>query len=691
MRLLGKLIGLLALLLVLALVSLGFMLTYVINPNDYKSQIQYWIRAQTGLELSIGGNIGWSLFPWLGLQLEDVHLSRPQAPEQPFAQLRHLRFSVQVMPLLQQRLRMQAIDVEGLALNLVRDAQGQANWQPVTASREEERAASEFSAHPTQDAGFQAYILDVERVQIRDARIRYQDLAQGQHIELEGIHLLTGPLREAEATPIHLEFQGRSQQPRLNGHLVLNAQLRVQTALQRYQLEGVQAQGNLLAEAWFPQPIDLSMQGLISADLKNQQAEWSSFRVGLNNLRVLGDLKAEHLDREPRFSGALSVARFDLNEFLSSLGWTPAQSLPPSALRSVEAVIQGSATEHQLNLEHIRFQVDGQSLEAQLALNGLEARPRLQLDLRGDAINGNLYSQVASEPSATPEALQGLTSSLDGPVPELPSQSLWPTTRLPLEWLRWDSQVKLALARFTLGAQVFDQPRLEVEVEEGQLALKQMQAQMQGGQIHLHGHVQIPAEDQPILSVSGSIQQVPIEYLLGPMKQAAPISGQLQATGAWQARGISLAAWAETVSGSLDWSITSGMLWKAGLDQQLCRAIAAEQRTALTQVLQPTDIAFRSLSGQVLMEQGLGRMQNIRLEAPGLLATGEGRVFIPTLGADYYLTAQLEGLSRLPDAACQQQGSTASKLSWPLHCRGPLVMGVRGCRIEEPPLEPPAS
>lgn len=682
MRFLGKLIGVLALVLVLALVTLGFMLTYVIDPNDYKSQIQHWMRAQTGLELNIGGTIGWSLFPWLGLQLENVQLSHPHATEQPFAQLRYLRFSVRVLPLLRQKLQMQAIDVEGLALNLVRDAQGKANWQPVTPVRAAQ-TAHRFSDRSAQSTGLQAYMWDVERVQIRNARVQYQDLAQGRQIELEGIQLLTGPLREAEATPIRLEFQGRSQQPRLSGHLVLNAQLKLQTALQRYQLEGLHVQGSLLADTWFPQPFDLDMQGLIAADLNAQRVDWSSVRLALNELRVLGDLKAEYWDQDPKFSGALSVARFDLNAFLSGLGWHSAQHLPPSALRSFDAVIQGSGTAQQLNLDSIRLQVDGQSLEAQLAINGLEARPKLQLKVRGDALNGDLYRPLPSEPSAPSEELLGVNSYLTGPVPELPTQSLWPTTGLPLEWLDWDTQVSLELARFTLGSQVFERPRLVFETHEGQLELKQMQAQMHGGQIQLQGSVLVPVDDQPNLSVTGVIQQVPIEYLLNSMQQPSPVSGPLQASGTWQARGASLAAWAETASGSLDWRISSGLLWKAGLDQQICRAIAAEQGVALTQALQPTDIAFRSFSGQVLMQQGLSRLQNIRLEAPGLLATGAGDLFISTLGADYHLSAQLEALSRLPDAVCQQ-GSSTPKLSWPLHCRGPLIMGVRGCRIEEP-------
>ena len=45
-------------------------------------------RAQrAGLELNIKGDIGWSLFPWLGLELHDTMLASARTPEQPRAYL----------------------------------------------------------------------------------------------------------------------------------------------------------------------------------------------------------------------------------------------------------------------------------------------------------------------------------------------------------------------------------------------------------------------------------------------------------------------------------------------------------------------------------------------------------------------------------------------------------------------------
>ena len=75
MKALGKVLGLIFLGLLLLVVALGFALTQLFDPNDYKDEIRQLARDKANLELSINGDIGWSLFPWLGLELTDTTLA----------------------------------------------------------------------------------------------------------------------------------------------------------------------------------------------------------------------------------------------------------------------------------------------------------------------------------------------------------------------------------------------------------------------------------------------------------------------------------------------------------------------------------------------------------------------------------------------------------------------------------------
>ena len=63
MKAFGKILGLVMLGLLLIVIGLGFALTHLFDPNDYKDEIQQLARDKANLELQLKGDIGWSLFP----------------------------------------------------------------------------------------------------------------------------------------------------------------------------------------------------------------------------------------------------------------------------------------------------------------------------------------------------------------------------------------------------------------------------------------------------------------------------------------------------------------------------------------------------------------------------------------------------------------------------------------------------
>ncbi len=112
MKAFGKLIGIIALVLLLLIVAAGFVLTHFFDPNDYKDEIRQLARDKANLELNLKGDIGWSLFPWLGLELHDTSVASLQTPDKPFADAQLLAMSVRVLPLLRKEVQMSDIRVE---------------------------------------------------------------------------------------------------------------------------------------------------------------------------------------------------------------------------------------------------------------------------------------------------------------------------------------------------------------------------------------------------------------------------------------------------------------------------------------------------------------------------------------------------------------------------------------------------
>ncbi|MHB8822478.1 MAG: AsmA family protein, partial [Pseudomonadaceae bacterium] len=239
MKSLGKILGLVILGLLLIVVAAGFALTHLFDPNDYKDEIRQLARDKAGLELTINGDIGWSLFPWLGLELHETTLASTQTPDQPLADLRMLGLSVRVLPLLQREVQMSDITVNGLNLTLSRDQQGRGNWEgigqpPAQPAAPQPAPAVATPAEPAEPAAGKSgkpLKLDIDSLTVSDARVTYQDARSGQQYSAESIELSTGAIREGSAIPLKLNAFFGSNKPVMRARTELQGALRFDNQL----------------------------------------------------------------------------------------------------------------------------------------------------------------------------------------------------------------------------------------------------------------------------------------------------------------------------------------------------------------------------------------------------------------------------------------------------------------------------
>ena len=89
-----KILAILVVVLVLVVAGGAAAIVMLVDPNDYRGEIETAVRDNTGRELTLGGEIGLSVFPWLGLTLNDARLSNaPGFGDKPFASL-----GVEILP-----------------------------------------------------------------------------------------------------------------------------------------------------------------------------------------------------------------------------------------------------------------------------------------------------------------------------------------------------------------------------------------------------------------------------------------------------------------------------------------------------------------------------------------------------------------------------------------------------------------
>ncbi|XVO87804.1 AsmA family protein [Pseudomonas palleroniana] len=698
MKAFGKILGLVLLGLLLIIVALGFALTHLFDPNDYKDEIRQIARDKAHIELTLNGDIGWSLFPWLGLELHEASVATLTNPTKPFADLQMLGLSVRVLPLLRREVQMSDVRVEGLNLRLNRDKQGHGDWEdigknvPVASADAPVPAPVQAPAEPEPEKPPKPIRLDIDSLTINNARVEYNDEQTGKQFSAESIQLSAGAVHEGASIPLKLTaFLGTSQ-PLMRVKTELTGNLRIQNALKRYQLEDMRLSGEATGEPLQGKTMTYSTQGQVLVDLAANIAEWTNLKLSANQLRALGELKVNDLNKTPQLNGALSIAQFDLAKFLESVGH-PLPAMAEGSLSKVELVSRLKGTPTSVALEDLNLKLDGSTFTGRVAVDDF-AKQSLRVQLKGDTFNADNYlppkSESAKGAAAARQAevqnseMGAMAAGGTTPLPDAPTKGAWSTDRLlPLTRLRTlDVNADLAFGQLTLSKLPIQNAALQASGIDGQLKLDNLSGGLYNGTFQANGTLDV-RQDIPVVALQTHIKQVPVERILQAQGQNPPVKGQVSLDSNLTGRGNSQKALVDSLNGTANFVINNGMLLNANLEQQLCTGIALLNRKTLSSTPQGKDTPFQELRGNLTFHNGVASNPDLKVRIPGLAVNGNGDVDLRVLGMDYRVGIIVEGDKRdVPDPACQV-GSNFQGIEVPLRCRGPLELGAKACRLDK--------
>lgn len=699
MKAFGKILGLLLLGLLLIVIGLGFALTHLFDPNDYKDEIQQLARDKANLELQLKGDIGWSLFPWLGLELTDATLASADSPDKPFANLRLLGLSVRVLPLLRREVQMSDIRVDGLDLTLQRDDKGHGNWEGVGQSTKVASPSSPAPATSQQkdsttaeaNPASQPLKLDIDSLTISNSRVDYQDARSGKQFSAEGIELSTGAIRESSDIPIKLLAFLASNQPVLRAKTELQGLLRFDRALKRYQLQDLKLVGEASGEPLNGKTLTFASQGQLLLDQSAQVAEWTGIKLSANQLRALGELKLHDLDKIAQLEGNLSLAPFNLREFLDGIGAALPAMRDKSTLSRFEVSTRLTGTPTSASFNDLSLKLDDSTFNGNLAISDF-AKQALRVQLKGDKFDLDRYlppehkeaDTGAARKNEVKETVAAAGKSGTTALPSAPTQQPWSSAPLlPLETLRkLDIEAGVSLSQLTLNQLPIEEARVAFTAKGGLIDLKELRGDLHGGEFAVRSQLDArPAV--PLLTATKQLKRIPIEKLLEARGENAPVRGLLDLNANVRTQGNSEKAWIDALNGSANFSLSNGVLVDANLEQQLCQGIATLNRKSLSGEARGKDTPFEELHGNLKFINGVASNPDLKARIPGLTVNGDGDLDLRVLGMDYRVGIVIEGdKGAMPDPACQVNERYVG-LEWPLRCRGPLELGAKACRLDK--------
>ena len=380
-KIITLLIGIVGLIVVVALALVVYVAT--LDPNDYKEMIASRVRAETGRELTLNGNLQISYYPWLGLEINDATLTNPGDPgDEPFLHLDHAQIRVKTMPLLREQYIIDTIKIHGAVINLVKTSDSASKGQEVDDTIQNLQAMDLSS-------------LILGGVDIQDARLNWRDAATETIYTVTDLDMTTGELVFGEPIQLLLSLNGASNKPDLKTELKLTGTLTYDLEGQSYNITPLQLNGTLSGKNVPDDQSQIALAANIGVNMADATAAISGLQLDALGIHLTGSLNATAIQTgKPAIQAELKVAGNDLS--------LPFRVLDVKALaRQIAALPDRNYT--------VTAAVDADLDRGDVNVTALDAR------LLGATVTGSLSARNID--TATP----GFNGKLNANGPDLPT------------------------------------------------------------------------------------------------------------------------------------------------------------------------------------------------------------------------------------------------------------------------------
>lgn len=650
LRVVGFLLGL------TVLVAIGSVIAFAVlfDPNDYRDDIAALVAERTGRELSIEGDLGISLFPWLGFEVGRMTLANAEPyGDTPLAAIARADARVKLQPLLfDRRIEIGAVELSGLRLNLAVDRQGRGNWQDVLDALQREPAAgTQPAAEPEPDPApepgqnFSLESLTVERLLLDDAAVSYADAGSGARYEVRDLDLTTGRIAAGEPFPVDLAFKLTSSAPALVVDATLGTQLRYALDDRVYGLTDLQLRGEITPAGAEPIPLQIGFDAV--ADLAADTLRLAGVQLNSGPLAASGRANISSLTANPSYEGLITLAPFSPRAVLSQYGVElPAGDPELPVLAQAELRSEFTGTGEQISLRQLEAQLDRTRLQGELGLRFGGEVPQVNATLLLDQLNLDAYLGTGADAPESGEA----TAGGNGAGPDAADEAV-----IPLEILRaFEGQIALQADALTAADVDLTQVELEGTLRAGRLRLAPLRAALYGGQ--LDGTLVVDASGPtPDIRLTQRLDHIVVGEALQDLAEQVYLTGLGDFAITLNTRGNAPMDLRRNLSGELDLAFAEGALGSFDLLEQLRQAYGqvrslrdAAQNLGLLEQGEPAPQSetlpaaddergtpFTTLRATGAVRQGIFRNEDLRLEAPGLRLTGAGSIDLVQETVDY--------------------------------------------------------
>mgnify|MGYP003111102551 CR=1 FL=1 len=654
--------------LVVLLAATVFVVTQVIDPNDFKPQIREQAMTQANLDLEIPGDLAWQFWPSLGVSLGRTE-ARIAGEEELFAGINSASVGVAVWPLLFGQVEMDGVTLDGLEVNLVETADG-ANWEKIGPQdgAEEETAPTE-EEQPGESGGMDIP-LTIPSVAITDGKIRYRNTTDGTDIRVEHFNFNAQDVSLEEPFPMQMSLRYQDQSD-MRVDLNLDTTLAADLDNNHFVLDPMTLDADIAGMT--TNPVSVHLEQKLDVNLDEDRAQVTDLLLEAAGTRTTGNATVTGLTGEMKVAGQIDTEPFDANAALEAIGEEPIETSDDSALSKValSATLDGPANSVMVN--PLKVTLDSSTLTGTAGLENLETG-KIVFDLNLDKItlDGYLPPQSDEEDSAAASGAGGGTGGKEGGTTQLSEAELIPVDSL--RPLLLDGSLKIGELNYdTIQASniVFN-----VDAKDGVLRLTKASGDTLQGGFNASGRLDVSG-NTPRISFKQNVSSMQLQPVVAMALDKDLAKGIFSMDLDFSASGNSEKALVNSAKGNASMNLADGTVrglnlygtLVGGVNDMLGRfqglsALIPNQESGKLPAALSEDTKIIDLTTKASLNQQVANLDSLEAKLDKGTLSGNGWMNMLTQEFDLKIGMQspeLGGSKYLED------------VTWPLRCQGSLA------------------
>ncbi len=586
------------------------------DANAFRGKISAEVKTETGRELTIGGDIKLRFFPWLGVKISQVTLGNaPGFGPEPFAEIGEAQVSVRLMPLITDReVRASTITLQGLRLNLAKNAQGKNNWDDLSDENKTETTTPETAGGPS--------TFEVAGLDIKDAAVSYVDAQAKKSYKVEQLNLKTGTLKPGKPVDVEAGLKLTSADPAMTAALKLDGTLDADTKAKHYRFKDlkldVDAQG-----AGVPggaQQIKLS--GQLDLDQAAGTMKFADGKIELAGLALTTVIDGKNLNTDnPSYTGPLTIAPFNPRSVLEKMKIKISEPADANALKEASLNANLVATDKSATLSDLHIKLDQSNLTGRVDVRDF-ASSAIEFALKLDQIDADRY--LAAPPPKSDKRAAAAKSSFN-------------ETEIPIKALDGiNATGTLAIGSLKINGLQLTDTTMKIALAKGRPKTDELTARLYGG--NLHSRSELTPGERPRIASKATVSGIQVGPMLKDMLGKDYVTGVGNLNFDIASSGRTVGDVRRALAGEIGFDLANGAIKGVNIGLILRRAQALlrkQQLAADARDAQQTD--FAELKGHGRIANGVLTTDYLTATNPAFRFSGEGNIDIGNERINYLL------------------------------------------------------